>query len=86
MSPIYMRVVCFLVLPISAVFFIANLVFTAYGKTLNDLPEIRLTALVVGFLAFYMVKVDKEYLVRSMPLRVIGATAGVSGLVALFWR
>ena len=86
MSLVFMRVVSFIVLPISAVFFIANLVFTAYGKTLNDLAEIRSTVLVVGFLAFYMVKVDKEYLVKSIPLRVIGAIAGASGLVALFWR
>ena len=86
MPLILLRSVCYIVFSVAAVFFAANLVFTARGHTLGDVSLVRTTGLLVMFLVLYMSKVDKQYLVKSVPLRVIGFVAAVTGLGAVFWR
>ena len=79
-----MRVVCYVTFPISAILFI---VFSYYALLHNKMQEastVKSAVLFVGVLSLYLSKVDRDYLIKSIPLRVLLCMSAASGVVAMF--
>lgn len=78
-----MRSLYYVFLSVAGAFFIANLYSIAFGKITHDDNLVKSTALLVMFLILYISKVDKDYLIKSIPLRIVMFISSLSGLVLL---
>jgi hypothetical protein len=78
----FVALICF------SVFFGGAISAALGGHPVFELPIIE--AVVIGLTIFttMLVRIDREFLVKSIPLRVLMAVAGCLGLAALFveWR
>lgn len=68
-------------LSIAGLFFLAQLIIGPSKARLNDGGLISSTALMVMFLVLYISKMDKAYLICSIPLRVIMCVTGILGVI-----
>jgi hypothetical protein len=66
---------------ISGLFFLTQLTLGSDSSRLSERGLINSTALLVMFIVLYISKMDKAYLIQSIPLRVIGGTTSLLGLI-----
>ena len=73
----------YLAFTIACVFFCVHLVNPSAGRQ-DDL--IRVTLAIVIVVTLYITQTDKDYLVRSIPLRALMFFAAALGLTSVFLR
>jgi hypothetical protein len=83
MSVKIMRAVYWVTFPVSAAFFTVFLFYSYFNNRIQDASLVKSTALFVLFLVLYITKTDREYMTKSIVLRVMGFVSCISGLMAM---
>jgi undecaprenyl pyrophosphate phosphatase UppP len=83
MSLKIVRVAYYIVFSLSALFFAYELAWSFRSGMAPNKSFIMGCVLLVGATVYGIAKTDKQYLIRSMPLRMVGFVSGTVGFVLL---
>lgn len=83
MSLKVVRVAYYIVFALSAVFFSYDLAWSFRSGMAPNKSFIMGCVLLVGAMAYGIAKTDKQYLISSMPLRMVGFVSSALGFVLL---
>jgi len=82
MSKTIIRTIYYLILIPAGIFFATNLLFFLLRHAALDPGPIKSTMVLTLFTGAYIIGSDKEYLAKSIPLRVAVVLTSLSGIVA----